>query len=737
MENSKSNISNELKKEILSTPSDPAPLKSTEFTKKNLKSFYKENNKRKGILKISHESQLPITYKIYLRSLSHITQTMLIYTLLTAIPIYTIAIFNINSAYKDSNFFTKIFDFILLPNAFISKSSFYEFFEHTLSPLSLLLVVGILSYRLARVKQSFLDKEEYSNNFENFNFLKNFQLKKIKFERDKDMNLFLYKFLDMEVEKKAYIYYDPMEIQDKWFELEEFNFKISELMEKNEQVTPEILKEYEEKKRDLRVRLNNMEGDRGIFISNLNIVMFKSYRDSENFLKEIKKWKKDEGKNDERARNLDIIDYVIPYDIKWSHFGKISSFFSKTQEVIFFIFMILFVPCITFFIQYSFHLTIAPIFFDPEGTVRTGESKAKVIIYERRYFFLIFRLLVTLLYNFVLSYYIEKFFNERDFRTGFILQKTKFYFMNFFCLSNSILADFYSILMTGIENNKTGDESVNKKQLDVNSSFLYMTCLKVVISLITSPYILKFVQVYLPILIPKIKGKFSKSYKLLDSEEMKIENDTSVHDIGTTASFIVHCVYFLSFIYSFMMPFINILVVIGMFLFLKFERYTILNKHLLPSFINIEAVLMIYKNVILGFLLIKFFSLGNSKLVVNYMSDANFSNLAHLVSSIFDYTSTLLVLIGAIIIIRRYKFEKITKSLRNKFKLIEEKEYKRYVEDMRFSDKEREVFGINDVMDNKMNYRRDFFQNDTLEVFELNYPLNRYLNNEFDLEKLI
>lgn len=725
MENSKSTIQTDLQTGIL-------PQKSPTTLTQKIQKFYSTLNTNKGIEKPNSEEELPFTYKMYIKALEDISHTMFLYTLLTAIPIYFLALTNLTSAFDRENFFMKIFDFFITPNAMISKSKFYDFYQHTLSPFSIVFVIGLLCYKMAKVKEIFLENRESMENgkfgeIENFDFLKIFLIRKKKFKSLKELTIFTCKFLDMDVDRKCIQYHDTIEIDKKWKNFKEKNFDYLEKKSKNLKSNKS---ELESAKEEVTTALKNLKGDKSIFISPVNIIIFKSFKDSTNFYKEFREWQKS-SKNPE-IKKIQIYDYLNPYNINWSEFGKINTFLQKTNFFLFYFFMMILMPGVTFFLNYTLQRSIAAAFFEYDGEVQENEDRTSLILYRYRYLFLAIRVVLTSIYNLVLTFFIEKFFSTKNFSFEFLKQKSKFYFMNFFYLVNFIVADFYSILMSGIDNKKNSGEKINEKQIDVNSSFLYSTALKVAISLITAPYIYKLVKIFFPLKIPKLKEKLNCCMKkegnvFLESKQLKTEFEEKIHDLGTSASFIIHLSFYLSFIYSFMNPFINLIVVGGMHLYTKIEKISLTKIHFLPFWINIDGILMIYKNVILGFLIVKFFSFGNSKLVVNYMGNVSLDNFTNLFFGIFDYTITVGLLVASAVFIRRYAYSKVTKSLRKKFNFEENLELDRGLEDLKRGNEGRVPEGGYEEVEKKV------FGNRLERAFLENYPLRRMRKGEFDI----
>lgn len=700
------------------------------FSRTNLKNFYKKLGRLNGIKKPNSEEELPLTHQIYLKALKDITYTMLIYTLIMAIPIYFTAITHFGFAFTEEKPLYRILDLITKPNAFISRSKVFDFVEHTLNPLGAILVISILCYRFAKVKQSFIDRFEEKGLYENFDFLKNFHLQGIKFETQEQIEIFFCQFLDMEVKRKCVIYVDTMGLEMKWKELKEVKFQIEELRAKNIEICEEVRQREIDLNQDFHDCLRNLKGDQSIFQAPVSIIMFQNFKEAKNFLTEFKEWM-DSGKHtrNPKTRNVKIEAGPNPHDIIWSQFGNTKSIFTKTTHMLFFFIFIVLGPCLTYFLQYSLHVMIADAFFSPKSKTHVIQDITKLIFYENAYFFMFFRLTVTFVYNLILTYYIEEFYLNGIFRMEHLRQKSKFYFFNFFYLTNFIIADFYAILMSSLENGVDKDKKIEDLKLDINSSFLYTSALKVALSLIFSPYTQKFVEFYLPIFLPKVKEKLLGKRRLLESERMKLEYDRSLHSMGSVGSFFVQGVFYISFIQSFIMPFINIIVVIGMFLFLKFERYTLLNKHTVHCWINVDAVLMMYRSAIFGFLVIKFFGLGNSVLVLNYMSNVNLQTLYNLIFSIFDYSINLILLIAVYLICSRYSSAKVTKSLRERFFLKENDEFMKAVEDLRRSANGDFLKGdsIEEAEDR-------IYGNLSRDMFNEAYPLYRLKRGELKIE---
>jgi len=136
--------------------------------------------------------------------------------------------------------------------------------------------------------------------------------------------------------------------------------------------------------------------------------------------------------------------------------------------------------------------------------------------------------------------------------------------------------------------------------------YLFTSALKVTLSLIFSPYLVKLVD-YIPKLWAFIRVYIYDTWKLGPPTTImnKIKRDMPVkHNIHDMSTYICQCLFFITFFLPFMIPFLNILLVLSLYVFRLQERYFILNYHSLQRSIHFTSILSIYKVSLIGFLLL-------------------------------------------------------------------------------------------------------------------------------------
>lgn len=250
-------------------------------------------------------------------------------------------------------------------------------------------------------------------------------------------------------------------------------------------------------------------------------------------------------------------------------------------------------------------------------STNSADSAANFLV-KHMALFLFIRLVISIVYSILVSYFINCWFKKRRYKTYLERERSNFTFFNIYFLLNMIVADFYGIVYVGIKGIGTEktDETLQKYH-----RYLFSSALKVSFSLIFSPYLLKLID-YLPRIWAWLRIKLYDKYKLGHPTTImdKIKRDMPVkHSIHEMGSFLCQCLFFITFFLPFMIPFLNILLLISLFLFKIQERYSILNYHSLEKTIHFTSILSIYKVSLVGFLLLQIFNFSNSNLILQFI----------------------------------------------------------------------------------------------------------------------
>ena len=107
----------------------------------------------------------------------------------------------------------------------------------------------------------------------------------------------------------------------------------------------------------------------------------------------------------------------------------------------------------------------------------------------------------------------------------------------------------------------------------------------------------------------------------------------------------------MSFFQSFMMPVLNILLLIGMIVFYITEKISTTKLESRRKAISIRNIRMIYVVSLLGYLLAQPLSLGNARLVLQYYKNLTVDNASRLVMSILDYTTLFVLMVMSICVL--------------------------------------------------------------------------------------
>jgi hypothetical protein len=234
-------------------------------------------------------------------------------------------------------------------------------------------------------------------------------------------------------------------------------------------------------------------------------------------------------------------------------------------------------------------------------------------------FFFLVRLVLSTIYSAIASYLINSWFRNRPYKTYLERDRENFSFFNIYFLINMIVADFYGIIIIGIQGMGSGKSD---ETLERYHSYLFTSALKVTLSLIFSPYLVKLLD-YIPKIWAFLRVYLYDNYKVGPATTImnKIKRDMPVrHNIHDMSTYICQCLFFITFFLPFMIPLLNIVLLLSLYLFRIVERYLILNHHSLQRSIHFTSILSIYKVSLIGFLLLQVLNFSNSNIVMKFIS---------------------------------------------------------------------------------------------------------------------
>ena len=354
----------------------------------------------------------------------------------------------------------------------------------------------------------------------------------------------------------------------------------------------------------------NLSGNPEILASPYCFIIFESFKMAKKFKSLLQ--------NKKRIRNLGypkISASYAPdaYDIDWNQYGR--SYKCCRNFAYYFICFITFIvlPSISFLNAYTVPQMLATLMFN------TVNDSAAEIVVQRNLLFLFFRLLMSSLVSVLIGIWIYAYFRKRIYKTYMARERSKFFFYNMYFLLNVILADFYGIIMTGIQG--FGSQSVSAT-LKAYHTYLFMAALKVSFSIIFSPYLVKLID-YLPKIWIHIKIFLSNRFSIgprVTILDMLRRDMPVMHNIVDMASFLVEVIFFITFFESFMMPVINVILFASLVIFEKTEHAMLYKYHSTIKTVHFDSILSIYRTSILGFLILQVLSFSNMNITVKFLT---------------------------------------------------------------------------------------------------------------------
>lgn len=275
------------------------------------------------------------------------------------------------------------------------------------------------------------------------------------------------------------------------------------------------------------------------------------------------------------------------FDIDWNNFSQsYAKEFHLLHALMFFLFFIV-SPVVYFYFQYTLSEKMASIFLSDNADVTKSVA------------FTLFKVVLSTIYQVLCGIAIDTYYTKKPYKTFSERVDSKFYFFNFYCLMNNLVADFYGTMSAGIKNM---DKQDNSKILEQYSSYIFMTAVKVGISLVISPYTVKLtdhVWKWANMIKYKIrKMEWPTNYNRVISD-IPVE-----HNFDFMATFIVQTIFTIGFFQPFMIPTLSGFFVLTLVLFYFVEKKSLSSWQSHRKGLNINRVKLMYTTSLLGFLFI-------------------------------------------------------------------------------------------------------------------------------------
>ena len=417
-----------------------------------------------------------------MEAILNIMKLVAIYMFLQGIPIYVVVCINQNTELFSIVFSSKIWKLIFTPYPYAMDSKLYPWLDTVVNPLNLVIMTWLFIRELVNFEQRVVDhlKENPGMNMFKCVRMKNTEVRtaqELKNHIDKVM-------LDGVGEDRELTLVKSCHMIEEHFE-DFFNFNVLYNVMKEANLPKIVQDKISEKRMEHFEEVLKSKASMSIpeeeNIANYAIVGFNTYAEARTFIQRVKKnCLKMKGSEFPELADVTAETAPDPYDIDWNHYS--NKYLTSFHIVHLLLGILLFVlsPVADFYLEYTLSLKLASLLSEgSEGEV----TKTLTFTVIKIIFSTIYTILCALLIRF---YYITKPYKTHSARVD-----SKFYFYNFYCLINNLVADFYGILSAGIPGLK---ESDNHNILRDNSTYIFMTALKVSISLMISPYTVKLLD---------------------------------------------------------------------------------------------------------------------------------------------------------------------------------------------------------------------------------------------------
>jgi hypothetical protein len=577
---------------------------------------------------------LPFGEKLYQEAIFFTLLFVSAYVVIKGSEIYLLALIG-NSVSEKPQFASYLVDYILIPASRIAFNDTYRFINEVVVDPLILLVSSLIYWYVMKIFERKVSDELKLDH--HHGVLMSVRLKNLLPVNGKEISEQVEAIMGYKPEMRVTLVYNSLEI-DKVFK--EYNKQLIEIkadLAKSTTIDNERMKEFSEMKMEINKKQAALCLNHISLRSSYALVTFFKYHDTINFIKKAATFdgKVEEGKN--KVFNLyhyseDVHFAPDPYDIDWNYYAKRESFNSKLIDFAMRVFFFLMLPAFTYFIHYTFTKML----------VRVITLSNKDVYLDNPVLFTVTRLIISAIYSQVCSFAIDYYFAKKAFKTHSKRIESKFYFYNFYFMLNQIAADFYATISAGISNLMTDSaQSIIKN----HQAFIFVAALKVGLMIIISPLVQLLVS-----FAPKLWANFkTKYYPEKCMMLTAIERDLPVeHDLGNMASFLIQCVFYVSFFSGFMMPITGVLIILSLLLFYWLEGYLTSNVYSMQRGMTLSTTNMIYKLFFWAYVGGNVLSIGNASLILSYFNSFNLAVLQDFFLKMVEVGVGLLAIIFAI-----------------------------------------------------------------------------------------
>src|SRR3990167_373144 len=600
-----------------------------------LSSGFQELRKLQGLTTAKEfGGQIPVIERMYLEAIRFIGFFLVSYTVIKSCEVYLFALIGTTSE-EDAvvvEFAYPALDYLLIPASKIMFSGSFGFINSFVVDPLILIVGCIIYWFLMKILELRLLVELKKNN--HFGLLLTAKLKKLRKVPGKSIASEVEQILGRKVGMRVTLIYNSLSI-DKYFE--RYNTTLIEV----KAVTAagrDVTEDLREKLSNLKSSVNKKQfalvHNHARLRSGYALVSFFNYKDTFDFFKEAQHYPKPE--QQEKAfmvfKRYTYQENVFfgpdAYDIDWNYFARKTPFDLKLIKIGMQVLFFGVLPGVTYYIHYSFCYEI----------LRAILGSGANILTDYIVLFTILRLVISALYGALLSFAIDSYFDYSQFKTYSQRIEAKFYFHNFFFMLNFIAADFYALMSAGIS---TISNETTTSLLKNHQGFIFAAGLKVAANLIISPFIQIFVS-FLPRIEARIKLMvFKNTCIMLDAVKRDLPTQ---HDVGVMASFLVQCIFFVSFFSGFLMPIVNWVVILGLCGFYYTEKYLIKNVYSMRKGMNINLINMVYKMFFWAYVIGTTLSISNAAVIIAYFTSLNLVMLKNFLLSALQYGFNILAI---------------------------------------------------------------------------------------------
>lgn len=600
-----------------------------------LSSGFQELRKLQGLTTAKEfGGQIPVIERMYLEAIRFIGFFLVSYTVIKSCEVYLFALIGTTSE-EDAvvvEFAYPALDYLLIPASKIMFSGSFGFINSFVVDPLILIVGCIIYWFLMKILELRLLVELKKNN--HFGLLLTAKLKKLRKVPGKSIASEVEQILGRKVGMRVTLIYNSLSI-DKYFE--RYNTTLIEV----KAVTAagrDVTEDLREKLSNLKSSVNKKQfalvHNHARLRSGYALVSFFNYKDTFDFFKEAQYYPKPE--QQEKAfmvfKRYTYQENVFfgpdAYDIDWNYFARKTPFDLKLIKIGMQVLFFGVLPGVTYYIHYSFCYEI----------LRAILGSGANILTDYIVLFTILRLVISALYGALLSFAIDSYFDYSQFKTYSQRIEAKFYFHNFFFMLNFIAADFYAVMSAGIS---TISNETTTSLLKNHQGFIFAAGLKVAANLIISPFIQIFVS-FLPRIEARIKLMvFKNTCIMLDAVKRDLPTQ---HDVGVMASFLVQCIFFVSFFSGFLMPIVNWVVILGLCGFYYTEKYLIKNVYSMRKGMNINLINMVYKMFFWAYVIGTTLSISNAAVIIAYFTSLNLVMLKNFLLSALQYGFNILAI---------------------------------------------------------------------------------------------